>query len=79
MKMKKNLTASSIGFDVRMKKMRGNYAGGNPFISECMVRAIDYILREKHFNWSKEKALEEINNQYSYGLTLIPFFRNNFV
>ncbi len=74
LKMKGILTASSIGFDVRMKKMRGNYAGGNPFISECMVRAIDYILREKHFNWSKEKTLDEINNQYSYGLTLIPFF-----
>ncbi len=74
LKMKGILNASSIGFDVRMKKMQGNYAGGNPFISECMVRAIDYILREKHFNWSKEKTLNEINNQYSYGLTLIPFF-----
>jgi hypothetical protein len=63
-----------IGFSVRMKKMHGAYAGGDPFISECMVRTIDYILREKHFNWSKEKTLNEINKQYSYGLTLIPFF-----
>jgi hypothetical protein len=68
------VNAGRIGFSVRMKKMYGAYAGGYPFISECMVRAIDYILREKHFNWSKEKTLNEINNQYSYGLTLIPFF-----
>ena len=74
LKMKGILYASSIGLDVRMKIMHGNYAGSYPFISECMVRTIDYILREKHFNWSKEKTLNEINNQYSYGLTLIPFF-----
>ncbi|WP_430971824.1 hypothetical protein [Sunxiuqinia rutila] len=72
--IKKLLDASRVGFSERMKKMHGNYVGGYPFISECMVRTIDYILREKHFNYSKEKTLNEINNQYSYGLTLIPFF-----
>ncbi len=68
------INAGSIGFDVRIKIMQGNYAGGNPFISECMVRTIDYILRKKHFNWSEEKTLNEINKQYAYGFTLIPFF-----
>lgn len=46
---------------------------------ECMVRTIDYILREKYHNWSQEKIKEEINRQYGLGLTLIPFFYEKLV
>lgn len=46
---------------------------------ECMVRTIDYILRERYYNWNQEKIKEEINRQYGFGLTLIPFFYEKLV
>ena len=63
-----------VGFNVRMKEMNGYYLGINDLFSECMVRAIDYALREDYYKWSKEKVKEELDKEYHYGLTLIPYF-----
>ncbi len=63
-----------VGFNVRMKEMRGCYLGISGLFSECMVRAIDYILQEDYFKWSKETVQKKIDKQYHSGLTLIPYF-----
>ena len=62
------------------KESRSNVYGYiDGFFAECMVRTIDYILREKYYNWNQEKIKEEINRQYGYGFTLIPFFYEKLV
>lgn len=55
------------------------YGNIDGFFSECMVRTVDYILRARYHNWNPEKIKEEINRQYGFGLTLIPFFYEKLV
>ncbi len=65
--------ASNIGIQTRQKK--GDfYLGLDALAAESLVRTIDYVLRAKHYNWTNEKTIEEINNQYAMGFTLMPFF-----
>ena len=62
------------------KESRANaYYDIDALFSECMVRAIDYTLRERYYNWNQEKIKEEINRQYGFGLTFIPFFYEKLV
>lgn len=65
-----NDNITSIG-----KGNRSNYySTGDGLFAESMVRTIDYILREKYYGWSKEETLVKINDQYGYGLILMPYF-----
>lgn len=63
---------AKIGLDKRLKL--GTYISLNDLFSESMVTTIDYTLREKFNNYSKEEIQLCLEKEYQKGLFLVPYF-----
>ena len=63
---------AKIGLDNRLKF--GTYIQLNDLFSESMVTTIDYTLREKFDNYSKEETQLCLEKEYQKGLFLVSYF-----
>lgn len=73
LKTKKEIV--NIASDRRFKL--GTYIALNELFSECMVTTIDFTLREKYNNYSREAIVNNIEREYKKGLILVPYFYNS--
>ncbi len=70
LKTKKKI--AKIALNRRLKF--GAYIQLNDLFSESMVATIDYTLREKFDNYSKEEIQLSLEKEYQKGLFLVPYF-----
>ena len=73
LKTKKEIV--NIASDRRFKL--GTYIALNDLFSECMVTTIDFTLREKYNNCSREAIVANLEREYKKGLILVPYFYNS--
>ena len=64
-----------IASDERFKL--GTYIALNDLFSECMVTTIDFTLRVKYDNYSREEIVNNLEREYKKGLILVPYFYNS--
>lgn len=64
-----------IASDKRFKL--GTYIALNDLFSECLVTTIDFTLREKYNNYSREEIVNNLEREYKKGLILVPYFYNS--
>lgn len=73
LKTKKEIV--TIASDKRFKL--GLYIALNDLFSECMVTTLDFTLREKYNNYSREVIVNNLEKEYKRGLILVPYFYNS--